>query len=73
MAKVPTEAFSSSMVGNVPLSGARGLILILNFFPRSSSPSDSLDEQKVLVLWVGEALLRKTARLFQKPVVLEHT
>lgn len=58
MASVPTEAFSSSTVDTVPLSGARGLILILNFFPGSSSPSDSLDEKNVLALAGGGALLR---------------
>ena len=46
IAKVPTEAFSSSMVGTeqLELSEGRGLILILNFFRWSSSPSDSLEE-----------------------------
>lgn len=60
MASVPTEAFSSSTVDTVPLSGARGLILILNFFPGSSSPSDSLDEKNILALAGGGAPLRNT-------------
>lgn len=60
MASVPTEAFSSSTVDTVPLSGARGLILILNFFPGSSSPSDSLDEKNVLALAGGGVQLRNT-------------
>lgn len=60
MASVPTEAFSSSTVDTVPLSGARGLILILNFFPGSSSPSDSLDEKNILALAGGGGPLRNT-------------
>lgn len=64
MARVPTEAFNSSTVDTVPLSGARGLILILNFFPGSSSPSDSLEEKKVLALAGGGAMLRKTTQCF---------
>jgi len=58
MASVPTEAFSSSIVDTVqvPLFAANGLILILNFFPGSSSPSpsDSLEEQTILTFEAGE-------------------
>lgn len=64
MARVPTEAFSSSTVDTVALSGARGLILILNFFPGSSSPSDSLDEKNVLALTGGGDLLKNAVEPF---------
>lgn len=44
---LPIEAFSSSTDGAVATrSGGSGLILILNFFLWSSSPSDSSEEKK---------------------------
>lgn len=45
---LPMEALSSSTDGakQLALSAGKGLILILNFFRWSSSPSDSLEEKK---------------------------
>lgn len=53
-AMLPTEAFSSSTEGAAATrSDGSGLILILNFFLWSSSPSDSSEEKKWGFLTVG--------------------
>ncbi|TNN36437.1 hypothetical protein EYF80_053403 [Liparis tanakae] len=51
---LPMEAFSSSTEGaDATRSDGSGLILILNFFLWSSSPSDSSEEKKWGFLTVG--------------------
>lgn len=65
-ARFPMEALSKSNEGSTTTqSGGSGLILILNFFLWSSSPSDSSEEKKWPFVVVGEtAVSRKPRKAF---------